>query len=223
MAEGAGPIIDITLGIEAGMAVWPGDPAVEVEAVALVAGGSPANVSLVRLGTHTGTHVDPPAHFLDGTDTVERLDLGVLVGPATVVDLQGRPGPIGPADLTGAGLAPGTERVLLRTDNSAGHRRPGGPLPDAWVGLSPEGARWLVEGGTRLVGADFLSVEAPAGDGYPVHDILLGAGVVLVEGLDLAPAPAGDYLLACLPLKLIGGDGAPARAVLLPLRGEGTP
>ena len=148
---------------------------------------------------------------------MDELALDVLVGPATVVDLTGRPGPIDPADLEAAGVAAGTERVLLRTDNSSLWRARPPVLPESYVSLSPAGAEWLVERGTRLVGADFLSVESPAGDGYPVHRCLLGAGVVLVEGLDLSGAPAGRYLLACLPLKVVGGDGAPARAVLMPL------
>lgn len=216
MAGPAARIIDISLAIEPGMAVWPDDPPVEVEPTGRVAAGDPANVSALRLGTHTGTHVDPPAHFFDGGHTVDHLDLDVLVGPATVVDLSGTPGPIGPGELRGAGLAPTVERVLIRTDNSDLWRRRPLLMPDRYVTLSPAGARWLLDRGVRLVGADFLSVESPIDGRYPVHELLLGAGVVLVEGLDLSGAPAGDYLLACLPLKVTAGDGAPARAVLLP-------
>jgi arylformamidase len=216
MAGAARRIIDISLGIEPGMPVWPDDPPVELESAGAVAAGDPANVSALRLGTHTGTHVDPPAHFFDGGRTVDQLDLDVLVGPATVLDLSGTAGPIGPAELGGAGLADTVERVLLRTDNSDLWRRRPLLMPERYVTLSPAGARWLVDRGVRLVGADFLSVESPIDGRYPVHELLLGAGVVLVEGLDLSAAPAGDYLLACLPLKVTGGDGAPARAVLLP-------
>ncbi|MGH9283128.1 MAG: cyclase family protein [Acidimicrobiales bacterium] len=210
-----GQIIDITLGIETGMPVWPGDPPVVVEPVATLAGGDPASVSALRLGTHTGTHVDPPAHFVEGGATVDQLDLAVLVGPAVVVDLRGRSGPLEPADLEGAGLPAGVERVLLRTDNSARWDRPETGLPETWVAVSPAGARWLVDHGIRLVGVDALSIEAPTDDGYPVHRILLGAGVVLVEGLVLSHAEAGPYVLACLALKIVGGDGAPVRAVLV--------
>lgn len=213
---GATRIIDISLAIEPGMPVWPDDPPVEIESAGAVAAGDPANVSALRLGTHTGTHVDPPAHFFDGGPTVDQLDLDVLVGPATVLDLSGSAGPIGPEELGGAGLAATAERVLLRTANSDVWRRRPVRMPDRYVTLSPAGARWLVDRGVRLVGADFLSVEAPVDGRYPVHELLLGAGVVLVEGLDLSGAPAGDYLLACLPLRVAGGDGAPARAVLLP-------
>ena len=222
MARGpGGRIIDITVGIDTGMPVWPGDPVVVVSPAALVADGEPANVSELRLGTHTGTHVDPPAHLLDGSATVDELDLEALVGPATVVDLCGTAGPIGPAELDAAGLPPTAPRVLLKTDNSATWARRPRRMPDHPVVVSVEGAEWLLRRGVRLVGADSLSIEAAVesdagAPSYPVHELLLGAGVVLVEGLDLSGAVAGDHLLACLPLKIVGGDGAPARAVLLP-------
>jgi arylformamidase len=192
-------IIDISLPIGPETPVWPGDPPVLVEAVARVADGDPADVSRLALGTHTGTHVDPPAHFLPGTTTVDELPLDVLVGPAVVAGFTA--GPIDGATLESAALAEGSTRVLLKTGGDAG-------------ALTPDGARWLVEQGVRLVGADTLSIE-PAGHGYPVHRILLGAGVVIVEGLDLAVVAPGPYQLVCLPLRIAGGDGAPARAVLI--------
>jgi arylformamidase len=203
-------IIDISLPIGPETPVWPGDPPVLVEAVARVADGDPADVSRLALGTHTGTHVDPPAHFLPGTTTVDALPLDVLIGPAVVAGLPA--GPIDGAALESAALAEGSTRVLLKTGADAG-------------ALTPDGARWLVERGVLLVGADTLSIE-PAGDRpgvrgcppeerYPVHRILLGAGVVIVEGLDLSAVAPGPYQLVCLPLRIAGGDGAPARAVLI--------
>jgi arylformamidase len=192
-------IIDISLPIGPDTPVWPGDPPVLVEPVARVDAGDPADVSRLTLGTHTGTHVDPPAHFVPGAATVDVLPLDVLVGPAVVAQLTA--GPIDRAALESLALPEGSTRLLLKTGGDTG-------------ALTSDGARWLVERGIRLVGADTLSIE-PASDSYPVHQILLGAGVVIVEGLDLADAAAGSYQLVCLPLRILGGDGAPARAVLI--------
>jgi arylformamidase len=212
-------IIDISRPIGPDTPVWPGDPPVVVEPVARVAAGDPADVSRLALGTHTGTHVDPPAHFLPGGATVDALPLDVLVGPSVVADFSASPGPIDARRLDSLDLPAGTPRLLLRTALGEG------PGPGMVGALTADGAGWLVERGVRLVGADTLSIE-PATDGpgvrgcppdeqYPVHHILLGAGVVIVEGLDLSAAAAGPYELVCLPLRITGGDGAPARAVLI--------
>ncbi|HEY3240285.1 MAG TPA: cyclase family protein [Acidimicrobiia bacterium] len=208
-------ITDITLPIRTGQLSWPGDPPVAVTPCFRLADGDPANVSEVRLSSHTGTHVDPPAHFLDGAATVDQLPLDALVGEATVVDLTGRPGPIGPTDLESLGLPAGTERLLMKTDNSARWPERLHTFPDDYVALSQAGAAWMVERGVRLVGIDFLSVEEYGAPGHPTHVTLLSAGVVILEGLDLSAVAAGTYELACLPLRLAGCDGAPARAVLI--------
>ena len=206
-------IIDISRPIGADTPVWPGDPAVVVERVASVAAGDPADVSRLQLGTHSGTHVDPPAHFVPGGATVDELPLDVLVGPVVVADLTAAES-IDTAALEALALPAGTVRVLLKTA-AAGPSRggSGAAAPDRGI-LTVDGARWLVERGVRLVGADTLSIEAGT-HGYPAHRLLLEAGVVIVEGLDLSPAAPGDYDLVCLPLRIAGGDGAPARAVLI--------
>jgi arylformamidase len=217
-------IIDISLSIGADTPVWPGDPPVSVEPVARLEAGDVAGVSRLVLGTHTGTHVDPPAHFLPGGVAVDELPLDVLVGAAVVADVTGG-GPIDAGRLEALGLPGGTTRILLKTaDGKAADGKPavGGRAPAPARGLpstgfvTPDGARWLVDHGVRLVGVDTLSIE-PATADYPVHRLLLGAGVIIVEGLDLTAAPAGRYQLVCLPLRIAGGDGAPARAVLVPL------
>ena len=192
-------IIDISRPIGPDTPVWPGDPPVVVEPVARVRDGDPADVSRLALGTHTGTHVDPPAHFLPGTATVDALPLEVLIGPAVVAQFS--PGPIDETALESTALPDGSARLLLKTGGAAG-------------AVTPDGARWLVERGVRLVGADTLSIE-PETDDYPVHRTLLGACVVIVEGLDLAAVGPGSYELVCLPLRVVDGDGAPARAVLM--------
>ncbi|MFA5890370.1 MAG: cyclase family protein [Actinomycetota bacterium] len=206
------PVFDISLGIEPGMMVWPGDPLVVVEETSRMARGDLANVSTLRLGTHTGTHVDPPCHFIDGAVTVDEIPPDVLVGPAVVLDLRAVAGEITPQDL--CALPDGAERVLFRTCNSDLWARGARAFPEDYVSLGLEGARWLAARGVRLVGTDFLSIEQRGAPGHPVHVALLEAGVVIVEGLDLHAVDPGDYTFMCLPLKVSGGDGAPARALL---------
>jgi len=214
-----GCIFDISLPIGPDLLVWPGDPPVAVEPAATMADGDPANVSWLRLGTHTGTHVDPPAHFLTGAPTVDCLPLDALVGEAVVADLTSVPGMVGPFELDQLDLPVGTTRLLFKTSNSELWREADGtgppPFPDHYVAVSPAGARWLVERGIRLVGTDFLSIEERDSPGYPTHLALLSAGVVILEGLDLSAVDPGRYTLVCLPLRIAGGDGAPTRAVLI--------
>lgn len=207
-------IWDISMPIRSGMLAWPGDPQVSLEPVTRIAAGDEANVSELRLSTHSGTHVDPPSHFLDGTAAAGDLPLSTLIGEAVVVEIPRRTGAIEPADLERAGLE-GDTRVLFKTANSTLRRLAGGSFPDDFVGLSAAAASWLVDRGVRLVGIDFLTIEPEPAPGHPVHLALLEAGVVIVEGLDLSSVPAGRYQLACLPLRIEGGDGAPARAVLI--------
>ncbi|HET7457976.1 MAG TPA: cyclase family protein [Gemmatimonadaceae bacterium] len=215
MSEPTAEIIDISVALHPGLAPFPRNPPFGVTPVLRIAAGDSSNVSELRIGTHAGTHVDPPSHFFDGAPAADALALDALVGPATVLDLTGVERAITPADLDAAGLAPHAVRVLLRTRNSARWREPDAPFATDYVSLAPEAARLLVERGVRLVGIDALSIEGFGAPGRPTHHALLSAGVIVVEGLDLSAAPAGDYFLACLPLKLIGADGAPARAVLL--------
>jgi arylformamidase len=208
-------LIDISLPIGADLLVWPGDPAVEVVPRLRLAAGDPANVSEVRMGTHTGTHVDPPVHFIEGTGGIDRLSLDVLVGRAIVTDTRHLDGPIEPADLEAAGIPDGASRVLLRTANSELWRRTPLSFPDRYACLTPASARWVVDRGIRLIGVDFLSVEERGASQHPVHHILLENGVVIVEGLNLGDVEPGEYALACLPLRIVDGDGGPARAALI--------
>lgn len=172
-------------------------------------------MSEIRLGSHTGTHIDPPSHFLDDGASAEDLPLDVTMGKATVADLRGISGPIGPDELEGVSLAEGSTRLLLRTDNSALWAADPVAFPQEYVCLSADGARWVVGQGIRLIGIDFLSIEVRGAPGHPTHRTLLEAGVVILEGLDLSGVDAGEYTLVCFPLKIAGGDGAPTRAVLL--------
>jgi arylformamidase len=160
-----------------------------------------------------GTHVDAPAHFIPGGAGIESLDLNVLIGPALVVE-AGQVQAISAEVLDGLAIPAGTQRLLLRTANSRLWRRPENQFVEDFVAITADGARWLVEHGVRLVGVDYLSV-APFHDLVPTHQILLSAGVIPVEGLDLSHVEPGPYQLICLPIKMAGSDGAPARAVLI--------
>ena len=200
--------------VRTGMVVYDGDPQVRIERVMEIPRGDLANLSRMELGTHTGTHVDAPLHFVDGGAGADRLPLDALVGPAVVADARGAPGDIDAAALAALGVPPGTERLLLRTRNGDLWDR--GAFTRDFAGVADDAARELVAMGVRLLGIDYLSI-APSADPAPTHRTLLEAGVVVVEGLDLRPAPAGRYELVCLPLRIEGADGAPARALLRPL------
>jgi arylformamidase len=205
--------IDVSVPVASGMVVYEGDPQVRIERVSAIADGDLADVSRVELGSHTGTHVDAPAHFLRGAPGADALPLDALIGPAVVVEAAGVEGDIDAAALGVLDLPADTERVLFRTRNARLWER-GAFSPD-YVGVAEDAARELVARGVRLVGIDYLSI-APSGDPAPTHLTLLGAGVVVLEGLDLRAAEPGRYTLVCLPLRLAGADGAPARALLGP-------
>jgi arylformamidase len=207
------PIYDISLRLSESLPVWPGDPGIVITQTSHLDRGDMATVSRLDMGAHTGTHVDAPVHFVRGGLPVDKLDLNVLVGPAQVVHVPDAD-LLSAAVLDGLGIPPGTERVLFRTRNSElwalGETR----FDQEFVAISRDGARWLVERGVRLVGIDYLSVGSWA-EPVAAHQVLLGAGVIAVEGLDLSGIAPGEYQLACLPLKLAGCDGAPARAILI--------
>ncbi len=206
-------IFDISVGIHPGLPVWPGDPAIELERVATIGADSPANVSRIACGVHVGTHVDAPLHFVEGAGTVEQLSLEVLVGEAYVAEIHAD-GHLDRDVLEQAGIPPKARRVLFKTSNSALWRSSPGQFETGFVAVSESGADWLVERGTQLVGVDYLSV-APFDAGVPTHVRLLSDGVIIIEGLDLSAVSAGWYSLMCLPLKLLGSEGAPARAILV--------
>jgi arylformamidase len=206
-------IYDISLSVSESLPVWPGDPPVRITHASHLDLGDEATVSRLDLGAHTGTHVDAPAHFVAGGTGVDRLDLNLLVGPARVVHVP-QASTISADVLQSLAIPPGTERLLFRTRNSELWAQPSTTFDEGFVAITEDAARWLVARGCRLVGVDYLSV-APFRDPVPTHQILLRAGIIVVEGLDLGQVAPGTYQFVCLPLKLSGGDGAPARAILL--------
>ena len=207
-------VIDISVTITPGMPVWPGDDTVELHRRTKIEEGAHANVSFFAASAHTGTHVDAPFHFLSDGNTVENLPLDALVGPVQVVQITSTTEVITAAVLEQLKLEPVVERILFKTKNSELWKNLDAPFNTTFVGIDESGAKYLVDHKIKLVGIDYLSI-APYKNSRPTHEVLLGAGVVVVEGLNLVDVRAGKYTLCCLPLKLKGADGAPARAVLI--------
>jgi arylformamidase len=201
-------IIDVTVPIRPEMPIYVGNPGVRLTRVQAIDDGEPANLSELELGTHTGTHVDAPLHFIEGGDATETLPLEVMIGPAFVVDATTLDGPIDADSLGRLNLPKDAERLILKTRNSELWSR--SEFTREFIRLTADGARLLIGRGVRLVALDYLSI----GD-QDAHRVLLGSGIVALEGLDLREVEPGPYDLVCLPLRLVGSDGAPARAVLL--------
>mgnify|MGYP000978134403 CR=1 FL=1 len=202
-------LIDVSVPIREAMPIWPGNRPVSMALTNARERGDVADVTEVALGAHTGTHVDAPRHFLPDGATAEAIPPEALVGEAYVADLRGATR-LDAAALEGLDVPEGTERLLLRTSNS-----------DLWASdafapehlrLDASGAQVVLDLGLTLIGIDYLSI----GD-EEAHRLLLGAGVVPLEGLDLRGVEAGRYRLVCTALRLVGADGAPARALLEPL------
>ena len=207
---------DVSLVMRPDMTTWNKEPGPTITPLRRIAKGDTANVSVVSFGDHTGTHVDPPVHFIDGGNTVDRLPIDALVGPCVVVDYT-RTTHIDDAWLGSADLPAGAARILFKTRNSERWREPVQPFDRDFVALDRTAARWCVDRSLKLVGIDYLSIEpqGPEKEGYPTHKTLLGAKIVIIEGLDLSEVRAGDYELACGAIKFEGGDGAPARVFLI--------
>ncbi len=202
-------IYDISVPLSMDTPVYPGDPQMALEPFLSIQKGDGANVSRLSLSTHSGTHIDAPRHMDDRAATVDQLSLSPLIGRALVVEIGGTK-LIGRKELERLPIK-GEDRLLLKTENSLLWNQPG--FFDGYACLSEDGADYLIEIGIRLIGIDYLSIESFTGNGN-IHKELLHHGIVILEGLNLSEVPRGTYELICLPLKIRGGDGAPARAIL---------
>lgn len=205
-------IYDISVPIRTGGLVYPGNPDIEVTLQQAVAKGAGANVSSIRFGSHSGTHADAARHFFDDGQTVDRIPLEKLIGPALLLAFSDDVRAIDAAQLLRHDLK-GHTRILLRTRNSGLLSQ--GEFVKDYTYLAPDGAQHLVESGVELVGIDYLSIEQFHSGHHRTHRTLLERSVVILEALDLSVPPPGEYELVCLPLRLEGCDGAPARAVLI--------
>lgn len=208
---------DISVAIHPDIPVWEGDPAVVIRSAASIERGDMANVSRLDMGTHTGTHIDAPVHFVPGRKGIDGLALDTLIGPVYVADLTQVVQEIDDEDFESANIPQGTVRLLCKTSNSNLWSASPVTFDSGFVGISPEGAQWLIERGVKLIGVDYLGVERfdSVGRGAPTHHLLLEKELVIVEGLDLSKIEAGAYELICLPVKIKNSDGAPCRAILV--------
>ena len=207
-------LFDISVTVQPGMPTWPGDTLPQIRRTSSIKAGDDANVSEVRMSVHTGTHVDAPVHFLDGARGVERIPVEALYGSCVVAQKLG-PGHITAEDVERMRLLEGIERVLFKTPNSRLWERSDQSFESGYAALTEDAARYLLSRRVVLVGIDYLSIEPFEVPGRPVHRLLLSEGVVIVEGLDLRGVEPGEYTLACLPIKVAGADGSPARALLI--------
>jgi arylformamidase len=207
-------IHDISLTISPGLPTWPGDPGLVIEQTESMDKGAHANVTRISASVHLGTHVDAPHHFLNDGRTVEALPLEVLTGPCYVLQLPDGIDSITSEVLERTEITSDMKRILFGTSNSHLWAKGESKFQTDFVAITEDGAEWLVEHGVQLVGVDYLSV-APYGESVSTHTVLLKAGVVVVEGLNLSQVMRGFYDLYCLPLKIAGSDGAPARAILI--------
>ncbi|MCA1576532.1 MAG: cyclase family protein [Acidobacteria bacterium] len=206
------PIYDLSVPLSSELPTYPGDPGIQISAWSSLDNGDAANVSTVSFGAHTGTHVDAPAHFLQGAKKVEALALDVLIGEGQVIEVPDDCLVID-EEFVVANCAPGTIRVLFKTRNSGLWTN---KFETNFTYLELTAAKRLVNMGVKLVGIDYLSIEQFGSKDHAVHRAFLSHEVIILEGLNLSGVPAGKYELICLPLRLHSklGDGAPARAVL---------
>jgi len=205
-------IIDITVPLTTEIPIWPGCKGIQITPTMRMDEGDSSNISRLDCNLHTGTHVDAPRHFLQNGTTVEQLPLDVLVGPSYVAHLPDA-ADITAGDLTDLNLPSGIERLLLRTRNSELWAAKTTEFRENFVALTHEAAQWIVDKGISLIGVDYLSVQRYCDDSR-THQILLGADTIVLEGLNLSNVKTGFYELICLPLKLVGTEAAPARAIL---------
>jgi arylformamidase len=208
------PWIDVSVPLRTGLAHWPGDPPTDISRVKELARGDPCTVSRLTMCAHAATHMDAPAHFIDGGDTIDLMPLAAAIGRARVIAIED-PESIKPGELAKHRIRRG-ERILFKTANAGRCWEADGFVED-FVHVSVEAAGYLAERKVGLVGVDYLSVGGFHADGVATHRALLGAGIWIIEGLDLSAVSPGRVHLICLPLKLAGAEGAPARAIVRPL------
>ena len=204
--------IDVSLTLKSDMLHWPGDPPVVIERVRDMDKGDTVNLSRMTMGVHSGTHVDAPVHFLNGAGGIDRISFHPLIGPARIIEIVADES-IKEGDLAGKKLEKG-ERILLRTRNSINQILHSDTFDEGFIYLEEDAARFLAARGIKTLGVDYLSVGGYRKNGPAIHRILLEAGIVIIEGLDLAGVLPGLYEMICLPMKILDADGAPARVIL---------
>jgi arylformamidase len=205
---------DVSVPLRTGIVHWPDNPPVSIERMLDISRGDNANVSALSMGSHTGTHMDAPVHFLNDGIGLDRMDLDATLGAARVIQIDDEEA-IYREVIENEDIQPG-DRVIFRTRNSFSDWWLE-PFKTDFVYLSHEAAEFLADRRVLTVGVDYLSVGGYKRDGAQTHRALLGAGIWIIEGLRLNYIEPGDYELICLPLLITGADGAPARALLRPV------
>ena len=205
-------IIDISVPLSPALPVWPGEKHLSITQAASMKNEADYNLTRLAMGSHTGTHIDAPLHFVDGGKTTAEIPLEKLVGPCQVVDFTGK-NKITATDLESMNLETGVEKLLFKTGNSRLWDYMGHSFFEDFCALTADAAQWVVDRGIHLVGIDYLSIQL-FNDPPDTHVILLSNEVVIVESLDLRQVGPGKYRLICLPLKIEGVEGTLARAVL---------
>lgn len=203
-------LIDVTVALDSNVPTYPGNTPFRLEPITRLSRGDSSNVSTVHMSAHAGTHVDAPRHFFDGAAGSESLALDLLCGPTHVIEVSTRTAIVAD-DLSRLDLS-GSVRLLIKTRNSGLWGSP--EFQPDFIGVGESAARLLVERGVKVLGVDYLSVEPFETAGAPTHHVLLGAGTIVIEGLDLHDVEPGQYEMFCLPLRIVDADGAPARVVL---------
>jgi arylformamidase len=203
-------LIDVSVPLDAQLPTYPHNTPFTLEAIKRIARGDTSNVSTLHMSAHTGTHVDAPRHFFDAGPGTDALPIYMFIGPARVIEIRSRAG-VSAEELSAIDLSDDV-RVLIKTHNSSLWDSP--DFHTDYVGVTEAGAKHLVDRGIKVVGVDYLSVEQFKNPGAPAHHVLLGAGTIVIEGLNLRDVEPGIYDMYCLPLRVVGSDGAPARVVL---------
>ena len=204
---------DVSVTISEDLPVWPGDPSVSLKLTSSIARGDTANVTQIKMGAHTGTHIDAPYHFEPNGKTIDQLTIDTLIGPCRVIEILNTEEAIGPSDLEKVDLG-GAVRILFKTKNSEWWGNGEKAFKKNYTYINKQGAEFLIARGVKLVGIDYLSVERYDSPDHVTHHLLLRNQIVIIEGLNLNDVSMGDYELIALPLKLKGSDGGPARVIL---------
>ncbi len=204
--------IDVSLVLKPDMVHWPSDPPFAVERVRDMNKGDTVNLSKIIMGAHSGTHVDAPVHFIKDGKGVDQTAFDALIGPARIIEIAD-PDTIKKKELAGHEIKKG-ERILLKTRNSTDEILYKDTFTEHFVYMETDAAEFLVSRGIKTLGVDYLSVGGYKKNGPDVHRMLLGAGIVIIEGLDLTKIRPGLYDMICLPIKIVDSDGAPARTIV---------
>ncbi len=206
-------IYDVSVPINQNMVIWPGDPSVKIERVIKIEEGESSNITYLNIGLHTGTHIDAPYHFIENGAKIDDIPLDTLIGPVQVIEVPDKYSAVNAEFLMESDLSNQYQRILFKTNNSKS-LDVNSDFNKNFVAIDYSAAEYLVNIGCKLVGIDYLSI-APYDDIVRVHQLLLGAGIVLLEGLNLEQVSAGIYQLYCLPLKLTGVEAALTRVILI--------